>query len=513
MARPSRSKKQPAFDPSELEDLIFSPAIGTGVGSHLISDPPGHPAQDMHPDTPKANTPDMSTVVGFVARRSRHPGGNESIRATVTNILERALIPSDPARIRPTTELSTVGTLNPAADSAEKTSAAYSTEARDMTTVVDLATVDTSNCCGPSESDMTTVVGLATVDTFNGNARTPIKEDLSTVVTSNAPSGLAWITEDGDVIAAGRVKRIRLAQDVINAGEEAVYDTLWNAKPLDPNGSDWRIVQVGYDYLMKRTRLAKKTIQRIIDKLLDKDFIAIERPADIYQRTPTVYRVFGYKTVLERHAQKGRTHVAKIGPGFSYVHQMEAARSHSADMATVDISYVSTVDITTTPTVVKKYLSTVVPETTLRIEHSELEQTSSVQVEIKHIAEILRQAIGPVDDDVAWRLITECRRRAPDATSDEISEFIQQKARLAMRNPRIRNPSGFLITAVPLCFEGNSFQIFRKSREEAKQQEKEELQRIAKTILDAPESSDEDRDWARGILGTTTLDENAAYTR
>ena len=37
MPKGSRSnRRQPAFDPSELEDLIFTPAVGTGVGSHLI---------------------------------------------------------------------------------------------------------------------------------------------------------------------------------------------------------------------------------------------------------------------------------------------------------------------------------------------------------------------------------------------------------------------------------------------------------------------------------------------
>src|SRR5688572_29511423 len=38
MAKPSRSK-QPAFDPAELEDLIFTPAVGSGVGSHLVRTP------------------------------------------------------------------------------------------------------------------------------------------------------------------------------------------------------------------------------------------------------------------------------------------------------------------------------------------------------------------------------------------------------------------------------------------------------------------------------------------
>ena len=48
----------------------------------------------------------------------------------------------------------------------------------------------------------------------------------------------------------------------------------------------------------KRRALRRKTIQRIIAKLINKNFIAIEQPADIYQRSSTVYRVFSYKAVL-----------------------------------------------------------------------------------------------------------------------------------------------------------------------------------------------------------------------
>src|SRR5579872_3001695 len=39
MARASRSKT-PEFDPSELDDLIMTPAVGSGVGSHLLSHEP-----------------------------------------------------------------------------------------------------------------------------------------------------------------------------------------------------------------------------------------------------------------------------------------------------------------------------------------------------------------------------------------------------------------------------------------------------------------------------------------
>ncbi len=247
MARASRSnKKQPAFDPSELADLIFTPAVGTGVGSHLMESVERFPAPVVnaltaHPDLPTVDMPDLSIVI-------------------TSGVLDRSTVA--------VSHVSTVAT------SLDRNS--------------DLPTVDKS------------------------------------VVESRVT---LWITEHGDLVPEGRVKRIRLAQDAINPAEESVYDTLWTAKSVQPDEPDSsRIVQAGYDYLVKRTGLSKRTIQRIVEKLIEKNFIAIERPADIYQRTSTVYRVFSYQTVLDHHIRKGRSHVAKIGPGFSYVRPLPDPR-------------------------------------------------------------------------------------------------------------------------------------------------------------------------------------------
>ncbi len=230
MARASRSnKKQPAFDPSELSDLIFTPAVGTGVGSHLM---------------------------GSVERAPEH---------------------SEP--------LSTVD--------------------RDSESTVD--------------NSLTTTVAATVFATYSNSStvdKTVTQRDVA-----------LWITEHGDLVPEGRVKQIRVAQDVINPAEESVYDTLWTAKAVQPDDpASSRVVQAGYDYLVKRTGLSKRTIQRIVEKLIEKNFIAIERRADIYQRTSTVYRVFSYTTVLDHHVQKGRSHVAKIGPGFSYVRPLPDPR-------------------------------------------------------------------------------------------------------------------------------------------------------------------------------------------
>jgi predicted transcriptional regulator len=205
MAKLSRSK-QPAFDPAELEDLIFTPAVGSGVGSHLVRAP--------------AEEPDKTTVV--------------------------------------TTELATVG-------------------------------------------------------------RSAGERDMTTVAMSAAS---AWVTETGEMVPPSRVRPIRAAADALSTAELAVYQALWKCGS-GVSGGD-RVCQAGYDYLVRNTRLSRKTIQRVVDRLLEKEYMAIDKPADIYLRTSTVYRVFGEQGVLDRQAARGRFHVVKIGPGFLYV------RDHSS---------------------------------------------------------------------------------------------------------------------------------------------------------------------------------------
>ena len=211
MAKLSRSK-QPAFDPAELNDLIFTPAVGTGVGSHLVRSP------------------------------------------------------------APESQVTTVGTSH-------------------LTTVA-----------MPDQASMATVV----------------TSELLNMTTEGRTRPMSWITETGELVPSSRVRPIRSAPDALSAAEQTVYEVLWNWGSAAVSGD--RISQAGYDTLVRQTRLSRKTIQRVVDRLLEKEYIAIEKPADIYQRTSTVYRVFAERGILERQAARGRFHVVKIGPGFLYVH-------------------------------------------------------------------------------------------------------------------------------------------------------------------------------------------------
>ena len=347
MARASQSK-QPAFDRSELSDLIHSPAVGNGVSSHILS---------------HTSTVDMLPTVPF--------------SPTVANL--------------PTV----VETSTPFTHSKLPKQIAVIPEPN---TVVPLSTVSNS----------------PTVDTS------------------------IWLTEGGDLVPRKRVRAISRAQDVINPAEENVYNVLWAVKP---GQAETKTVQAGYDYIGKRTRLAKKTIQRIIAKLIEKDFIAIEKPADIYERTSTTYRVFSYKQVLDRHKERGRTHVAKMGPGFSYVKQ-------PSNMSTVVINGVSTVAISITPTVVNSDLSTVVRGAISFKDRKSLDNSTST--DLQELRDGLVKQIGWIDEDAARRLFEGCQNRAGKSVSpSQILSVVSTKLPVARK---ARNPIGFLIDAVPKAF-------------------------------------------------------------
>jgi hypothetical protein len=103
--------------------------------------------------------------------------------------------------------------------------------------------------------------------------------------------------------------------------EEAVYDALWGSKKK-PEHDEHRMAQIGYSELARKSRVSKRTIQSVIDRLLAKAFIEVARPADILRRQPTIYRVFGYAAVFKRQRESGRFWVVQTGRGIFYAQKL-----------------------------------------------------------------------------------------------------------------------------------------------------------------------------------------------
>ena len=477
-------------------------------------------------DTLDTTTVDMSSDLSESHREESAAAGDRTKVATVDDIKVATVVTFDPSDARstptPSAEIETPSLTT--VDEASPTTV----DVPDTATVVMSDRLNELHVDAATESARSRSARIAqshssltTVDRSDGGI------DVGREFLRRSPVNL-WVTDDGDLVSQSRVRRIRIAQDVVNSAEEAVYDALWNTKTAQDtvaSGDSARIVQAGYDYLMKRTRLSKKTIQRVVDRLIHKDFIAIEKPADIYRRIPTVYRVFDYRAILAHHLRKGRTHVAKIGPGFTYARPIDDPRHTSVEalnMATVGSINMSTVhpadlstDATETPvTGANKNQSTVVRQTTRSIDKNLLEKPTSASTTAlsseattttapAELISGLQKVLEFVDTEAATLLWNECRLRVPDCRPDEVLYFAQGKASVCAGG-RIKNPVGFLLTTVPKCFEGPAFLSFRREEERKAEEERRRQHNESERLRQIQEQGREEADALE--LGKRRLD-------
>jgi len=111
----------------------------------------------------------------------------------------------------------------------------------------------------------------------------------------------------------------------------------------------------------------------------------------------------------------------------------------------------------------------------------------------------LRRHIPDVDDDAAAELWSRCLEHAPSAQIEELVHFIDLKA----GKPGIRMPLGFLLTAVPKCFQGDSYRQFREERQRARQAGAARDRMFAEEILRSPDADEEQKQWAREVLNAS----------
>ena len=497
MSRASRRPKgrsQPEFDPGELEDLILTPAVGTGIASHLL---------EPHP-TSKA---DMTTVVG-----SDGAPEEQGHVTTVNMMLDKTTVVMSEIKdnSQHCQQLIEVPDIGPVAMPQSEVTPVDRTH---MTTVVTSALPESASGGVTMPDPGRSVTQDAQTKTIQGTLpiveTSPPEEKIAEGAPQPSTQEL-WLTENGDPVPPKKVRYVRLAQEALSAAEETVYDILWAIKP-GTKDEPAKTVQAGYDLLMKKTRFSRKTIQRIIDKLQYKQFIQIEAPADIYSRAATVYRVHSYRAVLDQLTARGRRYVAKIGPGVVFVHSSrgqgrEAATVGESDLTTVDKSAMTTVVNLTPVTGVKLDLTTVVRETTILDNNTErdssLASSSGCATELRTR---LEQEVGPTDDDAARQLLEQCRLRAPDCTVEEILYFVRHKIRLTRS---VQNPVGLLLVAIPKHFENNGHAGVRAllHQEELRRRcEEEETRRLWESIAGDPSEPEEARQEARRMLQAAAL--------
>jgi hypothetical protein len=292
-----------------------------------------------------------------------------------------------------------------------------------------------------------------------------------------------------------RVFRATSVQHGHSSGEQNLFQAMWSAPEARIESSDARLLTAGYDSLARLANLNEKSVRHAIRALLAKLALEIAAPEKCDLRLGRTYRIFSYRKVLERREAAGLLWVRKTR-GVEFIAapadsptvglSLQAPTGTPGQTPTAAVGQTPTPTVGQSPTPLSTISSTSFPGTA--------QETPSPS-----IVQALRGCAGAPDDDAARRLSRECRRRAPDATDEEILHFIHLKA----QTPGIRLPIGFLLTAVPRCFEGESFRQYRREEDRRRQalaREQAQIRLAWQEILDDPDSTEELRQEARKAL-------------
>lgn len=355
----------------------------------------------------------------------------------------------------------------------------------------------------------------------------------------NAP-GIAVVpvpeTSRPDQLLPGRqrIRRASLVQDGHSFGEQAVYDALWeHGKAADKES---RHITVGYRHLAELARLTVNNCKANLKSLTAK--LAIEEAASFTHSQARTYRVYSYTAIMQRRKQAGLTHYVK-SRGVVFVDANTGANipisegDHHPVSRSISTSGqpdsgvpVSSIPITGTPEKAARGVpesdasGTPVSDSLLyRQKDSHLFRNTSSSFEsppealIEGLRLLLRVTANELDNEAAAKLWCECKQRVADCTPDEIVHFSRAKSAL-FHNGKIKNPIGFLLFAVPKCFEGPAFLEFRKDHKQEQERarqtaldlearaeaDRQQFREQLTEILNSPKSSDTDRKLAERLL-------------
>lgn len=255
-----------------------------------------------------------------------------------------------------------------------------------------------------------------------------------------------------------RIREVTTVQDGHSLAEQAVYEAMYRAGR--PYRAESRILTIGLRTLAEISRMAYSNCKANVRSLAAK--LAIdERPGFSYVDGRT-YIIYGFAEILERRKAAGLTHVIRTR-GVAFVNPVSGRpvlEPGAGDLGA--------------------------PETGA-LEYAD-QQT---------IIEALRQYIPEADENAALDLWRRCLTEAPNATVAEVVHFMGVKA----GKPGMRMPLGFLLAAVPKCFQSESLRQFREQRAGGGEDTGSRERAFAAELLRSPDSDDEQRQWAREVLG------------
>lgn len=278
-----------------------------------------------------------------------------------------------------------------------------------------------------------------------------------------------------------RLRRATRVQDGHSLGEQALYDALWQA--AQPYSADARIIMVGYRRMSELARLTVNNCKANIKALIQK--LAVDEAAPFSHSQGTTYVVYNFSAILQRRKAAGLTFYIR-SRGVVFVDPetgLPLTTSTHSKSGTPEKGWSHPISI---PESDNKGIPIAdrsgVPEAVAHKERNTTSQqvlgTSSTLPIPEDLIQTFHQILPAIDNDAITTIWNECRARVQDCTVKEIAYFARSKA-VALNNGKIQNPVGFLLAAVPKCFEGQTFQVFRQeeARRRQEQQRREEEER------------------------------------
>jgi hypothetical protein len=319
---------------------------------------------------------------------------------------------------------------------------------------------------------------------------------------------LLSVTPVTEVPGVGRRRyyRCQTVQDAHTAGEDKLFNTMRRMAKSGQYGNlyedgSW-VVTASMDEIGRVAAMHRTNVRNNLTGLIAK--LSVEQIADRNPKSiaPRRYRGFGYRQILERRRAAGLEWVVK-NRGVIFVSGDEVAKAlRSEALRSHLMEYAESVRSDSLPEYGSESLQSLRTDS-LPVSLLGSSFQGSKKQPSSFIALALQKTIGHSDDDAVCRIVTGCRQICPDAAEDEIVRFIQDHGTRFVRMKNVDNPMGMLIWQVQKSFPAD-LQRYRQAeqqRKEAQAAQEAELRRQWQHILDDPKAAEEDKQWARQLLG------------
>jgi hypothetical protein len=312
--------------------------------------------------------------------------------------------------------------------------------------------------------------------TFDVEALAPVAPSGGYTPRVPTPSGLyklspkqishQWVSlSTGVIYDVSRVSRVDIAQQSMALGEERFYETIWRCAGsytfhIIEESKHIHTFRAGVLALSKIARLNIKTIKDLLPKLIEKKILRVIAEGDVRTNLGKTYEIYSYEEILRRQEESGLTFVIKNGRAVEFV-QPGAAPGGGTPLA---IHRSTAPRGETPPPREHPQRLGVMPlyrprgDTTPHIDiESNTRQTTTVR-------SLLQTQLPTFDDSAVEHLWTDCRRRVPDVTPDEVRCLFSAKLPQSFARG-IENRNGFLLRVVAVSCTPAAIAELRQSRE------------------------------------------------